>query len=892
MRPISVRTYLFVVLSVLTALPVLLLGRDGANRVAAEMRAWSDQALTTEAVEVKLELERELAARLHELKLLAAQVEATDGVRSQQATRMVQRHSAASGHFDEMYLADINGELVDRAKNEPSQLRSSPNYAEREYYLALIETGEATVSKVQLGRRRGVPSVQLVAPIRDAGGELEGFVEGSLSLDLAGTMLQRRARSVDGTRLVILDGSSRVVGDSRSSDGLLRDVADVAAFAPYSALSAAPRTAADEEARPVRAATATLDAPLSGWRAVVLESQAHIDVAAEAARARTWMGTLAALGLALLLSATVAHWAGRRLSGLASSVSAIGRGEFFRRPQPWRRFEPREIGVLVRELDAMVASLEKRHEDCEALVADRTQELASVNERLEMLVSALEKAGDGVEITDPRGRYVYVNPAIERITGYTRQELLGKSPKMLRTGLHDEAFYKRIERACEEGRVFHDSFAGRRKDGSHFDQEVTVWPVHDEQGTLTHVVGLRRDITERKKTEHALRVSERMASIGTLAAGVAHEINNPLTYLLLSLRQIQRQLFRNADSLPQEFTDTVGKASEYALEGAERVQAIVQDLRSFSRVDDVTVRFVDPNIVLDSALRMVGNDVRHRAKLDRTRGATPGVMANPARLSQVFLNLLVNALQALGDVVGERKNVICVRTGTTEDGNVFVTIADTGAGIAPEHLDRIFDPFFTTKAVGKGTGLGLSLCHSVVQGMGGKIEVSSQVGQGTSFRVILPAAVKSTQPVAATEPYRQKVAPASRVLVIDDDPAVADAVADALERHHVTVVNSAGEALESCQATSFDVLLCDVMMPGMSGTELFAELTRRAPRYSRRVIFMTGGTFSDSTRLLVESRSIPCLVKPLSTEELEAAIAERLEASRRSETEVGASAAS
>ncbi len=872
MKPLSVRTYLFVLLSALMALPVLLLGREGANRVGSEVRAWSDQALQTEAADTGLELENELVACLHELSVLAAHIESTDGIRSEGAAALMRRHWLSSGRFAGMYLADLNADLIARA-NEPEWGAQHGNYADRDYFHALIETGEAVVSRVQLGHVLSVPSVQLAAPVRDANGELEGFVEGSLGLGSVEKMLERRAPSVGGSRLVILDANRRVVGDSAGAgEALLRDVTGVSAFVA----SSIPHSAEDERGLLVRAASAPLHGPLQGWQAVVVKARADIDAAADAARSRTWLATAVALLLALSLSAMVAHWVGKRLAGLASAVSAIGRGEFWRRPQPRGAFEPREVGVLVSELDAMIVSLEKQHEHLEALVRERTSELATVNERLEMLVSALEKAGDGVEITNPQGKYVYVNPAMERITGYEREELLGRSPALLRTGQHDEAFYKRIERACDEGRVFHGSFAGRKKDGTRFDQEVTVWPVHDEAGKLTHVVGLRRDVSDRKKTEHALRVSERMASIGTLAAGVAHEINNPLTYLLLSLRQIERQIAQHAEGLPTAFKQAVGKASEYATEGAERVQAIVQDLRAFSRADDTSVRFVDLNVVLDSALRMVGNDVRHRARLERSRGETPGVLANPARLSQVFLNLLVNAVQAL-DEESLLGNVISVRTGTSREGWATVSISDTGAGISQEHLDQIFDPFFTTKPVGKGTGLGLSLCHSVVEGLGGRIDVSSRLGEGTTFRVQLPPAVKSSEPRLATDPCRPKLATKCRLLVVDDDPAVAEAVGDAIAHHDVTIADSGERALQLCEGVEFDVVLCDVMMPGMSGTELFAELSRRQPPYAQRFVFMTGGTFSDSIRALVESRDIPCLMKPLSAEELEAAIAGRLE---------------
>ncbi len=285
-----------------------------------------------------------------------------------------------------------------------------------------------------------------------------------------------------------------------------------------------------------------------------------------------------------------------------------------------------------------------------------------------------------------------------------------------------------------------------RKDGTLFEQECTTWPIRNEQGTVTHFVSLRKDVTAQRHTEQALRLSERMASLGTLAAGVAHEINNPLTYVLLSLRLAQKQMARHALDLPLSFLDKTDVALENAIDGAERVSTIVKDLRQFSRSDETTVEAVDPRSVLDSALRLVGNDIRHRAHIECDYQATPPVTCNHAKLHQVFLNLLVNASyaieQAYGSLVApnvmlskQRAPEIRVSTSSDPNGDCVIEVRDNGIGIAPEHIGRIFDPFFTTKPVGVGTGLGLSLCRTIISEMDGEISVSSKFGEGSTFRI-------------------------------------------------------------------------------------------------------------------------------------------------------------
>jgi signal transduction histidine kinase len=230
-------------------------------------------------------------------------------------------------------------------------------------------------------------------------------------------------------------------------------------------------------------------------------------------------------------------------------------------------------------------------------------------------------------------------------------------------------------------------------------------------------------------------LADRMASVGTLAAGVAHEINNPLAFILANLEFAIGELGDAGASAE------VSPALTEARAGPLRVREIVRDLRAFSRAEPGGSEVVDPRSVLQSAIGLAQNEIRHRARLDVDAGEIPLVVASERRLGQVLVNLLINAAQAIPEGRAA-ENVVCATTGTAPDGRARIEISDTGSGIAPELLGQIFDPFFTTKPVGVGTGLGLSICHGIVAALGGEIQVESAAGKGSTFRVLLPPAIE------------------------------------------------------------------------------------------------------------------------------------------------------
>lgn len=383
-----------------------------------------------------------------------------------------------------------------------------------------------------------------------------------------------------------------------------------------------------------------------------------------------------------------------------------------------------------------------------------------------------------------------------------------------------------------------------------------------------------RRASERQDMESRLAFADRMASVGTLTAGVAHELNNPLMYVLSNLR-LTREEIEAIDET--EWSERVKQQLEEAIHGALRMQDIVRDLKTFSRVDDDPRSNVDVRMVLESSINICWNEIRHKASLQRDFGPTPAVHVNESRLGQVFLNLLINASQAMPDREVS-SNRITVRTGTDAEGWAVVEVEDNGTGIEPERISRVFEPFFTTKAVSEGTGLGLSICRSIVHDAGGTIEVESEPGRGTRFVVKLPASATSHAAQETQAPPMAATGVRARVVVVDDEPLVGRSIRRALREHEVEIYSSGEEAIRRlCSDEPVDVVFCDLMMPEVSGMEVYGRVFEQRPQTASRFVFMTGGAFTPQAREFLKATTLACLEKPFELRQIRDLVRERAE---------------
>jgi PAS domain S-box-containing protein len=506
----------------------------------------------------------------------------------------------------------------------------------------------------------------------------------------------------------------------------------------------------------------------------------------------------------------------------------------------------------------------------------RVLERRSVALRLseERLRAIIDLATDCIFMKDPAGRYVLINRAgaalfarpVAEVLGRTDEELLGPELGREIRAIDEQVIAAGGPVTYERARVM----AGEE----HAFITVKV-PYVSPAGDPLGIIGIAHDITERKRLETRLFLADRMVSVGTLAAGVAHEVNNPLAYVIGNLDYARTKLAEVlAGQAPIAELPDVLSSIDDSIEGTSRMREIVRDLRTFARAEEAEPAPVDLSRVIDVSLRMTQHVIKHRARVEKTVAPdVPPVHGNSSRLGQVFVNLLVNSAQAMPPSRDPAENRITVRISTegAKAARVVVELSDNGVGISEAVRRRIFDPFVTTKPAGEGTGLGLWVCKNIVTAMGGDITVESQPGEGSVFRLTLPAsaAAPTLEPAAAPPPRR--AAPRPRLLVVDDEQKMVVGLRRMLGGdNEVLALTDAREALARIVAGErFDAVLCDLMMPGMSGMEFYAELEKVAPGIAEHTGFVTGGAVNERAReFLNAERRERTLFKPFEIEAL------------------------
>jgi len=455
-------------------------------------------------------------------------------------------------------------------------------------------------------------------------------------------------------------------------------------------------------------------------------------------------------------------------------------------------------------------------------------------------------------------RFLAVNEAAVARYGYSREEFLRMTLRDIRPTEDLATLNQAVERVRSGLRVS-GTYRHRKRDGTVFPVDIFAHSTTFNGRPAIFIMAF--DVTERRALETRLALSDRLATMGAMAAGVAHEINNPLTYVLGNVDYVIGALRGQA---PAELPGTapIVEALEEAHRGTRRIHEIVADLQSLSRGADEPPRPVALRRAVEGALSMAAAQVRHRARVTCAWGEAPPVLASEGKLGQVFLNLLINAAQALPIGAADQHEIRL--TTWAEPGVAACAVEDTGSGIAPEHLPRIFDPFFTTKAPGEGTGLGLAICQGIVTSLGGTISVESLPARGTRFVVRLPATAEAevALPAGGTQPGQSG---RRRVLVVDDEVLIGRVVKRSLESHCDTAVEtSARAALDRLRSgEQFDLVLCDMMMPEMSGVDFHAAVLAAAPAVAGRIAFITGGAFTAREQAFLQRPGVIWLEKPL-----------------------------
>lgn len=507
-------------------------------------------------------------------------------------------------------------------------------------------------------------------------------------------------------------------------------------------------------------------------------------------------------------------------------------------------------------------------------------------------------SADAIFITDfDSAKFVEVNARACDLFGYAREQLCGMTGRQLHPS-EDAAVVDSISRELvEKGSVHRPAIRLQKRDGQCFfgdlrsgvyhaeGRKLYVTLVRDISAHLSREADLEEAYRALKDTEAHLVRSSRLAAIGEIAAGIAHEVNNPAASTLTNLELLQGDLqkllsgVRSADKTAaslaaamEQFCNEASESVRDSLEGIRRIAFIVKGLRGFARIDEDDVDTLDINEVVGTACNLVRHQIRHAAQVEFDLRASDRLPASRGRLIQVVLNLVLNAAQAIEEGGGSR---ILVSTSSTRDG-VLLRVQDDGPGVPTDIARRVFDPFFTTKASDRGTGLGLSVCADIVHRHRGTFRLCSGQLRGACFEVMIPlqTGLMPRHPSTSSAPPS---CPPLRILVIDDEVALIRAYRRLLGRQHDVVAAYGGEealAILTCDQ-AFDLILCDLMMPGTDGVGVYEGLQSTYPNLLERVVFSSGGPTSARAQNFLGRPGIVCLDKPISSDALMQFIARR-----------------
>ena len=869
-------THVYALLGAVFAVPMAALGIWQSHGLGVERAEEWDRQLISRAHDVADDVSLVLQLRLEEVERMATRAGQIESWSEPARLRGIFDDRSSASGFLRVYLLDPWGtSLVSSPERGPSgEAQAGINYADRPYFRQVMNAQRPIVGDGVMGRRTREPTVSLAVPLfaptpaaalaepadPERPPRVRAYVIGALHISQLIDRIEVNARA-SRTRIVLVDGSGAVLADSAQRLTILSRY-----DAPALPRAPAVTTIADPgSGEQVRRASAPLAVAGASWHIYVSMPSAQIAARIDEISGNTRWATGAAWLVSLGLVYLMALGARNDMRRFKQLQTRIGQGDYSPPELALASMMPRETHEMWTNMDAMIARLEEeRTTRLQAIV-----ELQRANEHARSLAAGLRDTHDGFVVLDRQRRVVYVNPAWLRLRDLRLEDVLGRlslelDPAEGVAPAHTLA----IEAALRDKKPWSGTVSFRHRDGSTREADLSISPVFDDHGEVEHYIELVRDVTARREAEAAMQQSERLTSLGMLAAGVAHEINNPMTYVLGNLEHLSELAQEGALKIDAAAEVDLGLCLADCTHGARRVIEIVSDLRALSQPQQGEAAVASTLQTIEICLRMAQSQIRHRAEVVRkfpTEDLWLGI--NSQRLSQVVLNLILNAVQAM-EVSKAPTNKLTVAVRRRSDGRGEVSVGDTGSGMTFEVAQRIFDPFFTTKGTGVGTGLGLSICHSIVTGAKGEILVESELGKGTCFRIVLPLAELAEETAAAQSASLRGLS----VLVVDDEPGVLTAIRRMLATCRTSTASSVKQALEMIEHEHYDLVLSDVMMAESSGVELIHTLRARAPALAKRVCLMSGGLIGNDLEQAVKTIGVPLLHKPLTRGELHQAL--------------------
>lgn len=501
-------------------------------------------------------------------------------------------------------------------------------------------------------------------------------------------------------------------------------------------------------------------------------------------------------------------------------------------------------------------------------------------EKLVQFAKVIEQANEEVVITSPKGIIQYVNPSFERNTGYSSVEVIGKTPSVLKSGLHDRSYYKELWRTILKNNAWKGVLKNKKKDGSIIVHDTTITPITDSNDNLSAFVSIRRDITQQKEIENQLYQSQKMQAIGTLAGGIAHDFNNILSGIF-GYSQMAQINIKN----PEKALDCLSNI----VDASRRATDLVQQILTFSRQTEYKKLPLCVYLEINEALKLIRSSIPVNIKIQNKLNSRSLISADPTKIHQVVMNLCTNAYHAMEQSGG-------TLTVSLEDVNISeskwfknkkmtpgkylaMTIKDTGCGMDAETLEKAFEPYFTTKKVGHGTGLGLSIVQAIVDEHEGFLDVSSAIGEGTQLSLYFPIVERQSRKYKPDTEQKPKLNGSETIMLVDDEKAIRDSCKDFLERHgyKVIVFSDGLDAIETFKAdpNRFDLVVTDMTMPEKSGADLIAVI--RSIDKTIPVIICSGFSNLMDETIAHKIGANRYMMKPLQTIDLVTEISKLLE---------------
>ena len=751
------------------------------------------------------------------------------------------------------------------------------NSADREWFRRAIQARSFSIGDYQIGRITGKRSVNFSHPVLDESGKLKAVV--FVALDLAWlNQLSARAELPPGSTLTLIDRNGMVLARYPKPEKW------VGKTIPQALLSQAILAKGEGTVEAIGMDGISRLYAFTPFGSTAQAGKIYLSIGFPTSVTfaevnRILIRNLIFLGFIALL-AFLAAWIGghllvlQRLNPLVKATERLSAGDLSARTGIV--YGKGELSQLASAFDHMASSLEQRE-------SERKQ----AEEQLSKLFQAVEQSPVTIIITDTNGNIEYVNPKFSQLTGYTFEEVMGKNPRILKSGETPPEEYKLLWETITSGREWRGEFHNKKKNDELYWESASISPIRNSEGIITHFLGVKEDITERKRVEkemvalqEQLRQSQKMEAIGQLAGGIAHDFNNLLTVISgncqLSLLELKER-----DPLRGNIEE-IKKASEKAAD-------LTRQLLAFSRRQIMEMKVLDLNELLknlDKMLRrVIGEDIELVTLLAEDLGR---VKADPGQAEQVIMNFAVNARDAMsegGKLTIETANVDLDdayarnHVAVTPGRFVMISVSDTGVGMTPKVRDRVFEPFFTTKEKGKGTGLGLSTVYGIVKQSGGNIWVYSEPGKGTTFKIYLPRVDEPLEKLRERVEGKEIPRGMETILIVEDEEEVRKLALRILERQGYKVFEASQGLDAFLIAEGYEdlihLLVTDVVMPKIGGRELADRIAEICPEI--KVLYMSGYTDNAIVHHGVLGEGMEFIQKPFTVEGLARKVREVLD---------------